>query len=254
MKILLSPAKSIDCNIKTPKVNFTTPLFAADAEKLAKKLAKKSVQDLTQLFHVSEAIAELNVQRYQNFELTTQPTDQNQPAGFIFTGEVYKGLDLSSLDQKHWSFAQDSIRILSGLYGILKPFDLIYPYRLEMGTKWVISATSTNLYKFWGDRILRALAQEMNEDEPIINLASTEYFKVLSAKKIKQRVITPIFKDLKGDHYKVIMMYAKHARGAMGRYIVENQITDPEKLKFSEVNGYRFHEELSQDDTWVFTR
>jgi cytoplasmic iron level regulating protein YaaA (DUF328/UPF0246 family) len=254
MKILLSPAKSIDCNIKTPTSAFTTPLFASDAEKLAKKLAKKSVKDLSALFHVSQTIAELNVQRFQNFQLTDKATENNQPAGFIFTGEVYKGLDLHSLNKKKWSFAQDSIRILSGLYGILRPFDLIYPYRLEMGTKWAITPTTTNLYKFWGDRVLKSLEQEMKADDLIINLASTEYFKVLGSKKIKHRVITPIFKDFKGDSYKVIMMYAKHARGAMARYIVENQISDPEKLKLYEVDGYRFHEKLSQGDEWVFTR
>jgi cytoplasmic iron level regulating protein YaaA (DUF328/UPF0246 family) len=123
-----------------------------------------------------------------------------------------------------------------------------------MGTKWAITPTTTNLYKFWGDRVLKSLEQEMKANDLIINLASTEYFKVLGSKKIKHRVITPIFKDFKGDSYKVIMMYAKHARGAMARYIVENQISDPEKLKHYEVDGYRFHEELSQGDEWVFTR
>jgi cytoplasmic iron level regulating protein YaaA (DUF328/UPF0246 family) len=254
MKILLSPAKSIDCNIKTPTSAFTTPLFASDAEKIARKLAKKSIQELAELFHVSDAIAELNMKRYRNFEISNTPTLVNQPAGFIFNGEVYKGLDLHSLDKKHWSAAQNSIRILSGLYGMLKPFDLIYPYRLEMGTKWAITPTTTNLYNFWGHRVLESLEQEMKEDELIVNLASNEYFKVLPNKKIKHRVITPVFKDFKGDSYKVIMMYAKHARGAMARYIVENNITDPEKLKLYDVDGYQFHEGLSKGNEWVFTR
>lgn len=254
MKILLSPAKSIDTNITTPNATFSFPVFHKEAKLLAQKLAKLSKKKIVALMDVSEAIASLNVERYQNFQLTTTPTEQNQAAAFIFTGEVYRGLDIKSLPETHWESAQKNIRILSGLYGILKPFDLIYPYRLEMGTSWQITPKTKNLYSFWGEKVAKQLGSEMDKNEVIINLASNEYFKVLPKKNIKQQIITPVFKEFKGDKYNTVMIYAKHARGAMARYIVENQINDPERLKRYDVDGYRFQENLSSENEWVFTR
>jgi uncharacterized protein len=149
---------------------------------------------------------------------------------------------------------QQMIRILSGLYGLLKPLDLMYPYRLEMGTKWQISPAVKNLYAFWGNKIAAQLNKETTEAEVIINLASNEYFKAVDLKTLTRQVITPVFKEFKGGDYKIVMMYAKHARGAMARYIVEHNLQNPEELKGYDVDGYRFHEALSSATEWVFTR
>jgi cytoplasmic iron level regulating protein YaaA (DUF328/UPF0246 family) len=254
MKILLSPAKSIDTNINNPNFQFSFPVFHQEAELLAQKLGKLPAKKIMALMDVSEAIANLNVERYQNFVLSSEPTEQNKPAAFIFTGEVYRGLDIKTLPEKHWDSAQKNIRILSGLYGILKPFDLIYPYRLEMGTSWQITPKTKNIYAFWGEKVAKQLVSEMDKNEVIINLASNEYFKVLPKNSIKQRIITPVFKEFKGDKYSTVMMYAKHARGAMARYIVVNQIENAEDLKLYDVDGYRFQENLSSENEWVFTR
>jgi uncharacterized protein len=254
MKILLSPAKSIDTNFDAPKYSFSFPVFHHEAEQLAGKLAKLSEKKIMTLMDVSASIAQLNVERYQQFALTNEPTEQNKPAAFIFTGEVYRGLSMATLDKKYFEVAQSKIRILSGLYGVLKPFDLIYPYRLEMGTSWQITPKTKNLYTFWGDKVAKQLSSEMHENDTIINLASNEYFKVLPKNSIKQRIITPVFKEFKGDKYSTVMMYAKHARGAMARYIIENQIENAIDLKLYDVDGYRYHEDLSSENEWVFTR
>jgi uncharacterized protein len=254
MKILLSPAKSIDTNVHVAEFAYTFPSFHKEAEFLASKLAQLSEKKIMELMSVSLQIAQLNVNRYQKFQLTHTITKDNKPAAFIFTGEVYRGLDISTLKHELYHEAQNKIRILSGLYGILKPFDLIYPYRLEMGTSWQISPKTKNLYAFWGDKVARELSSEMRENETVINLASNEYFKVLPKNSIQQRIITPTFKEFKGDKYATVMMYAKHARGAMSRYIIENKIEDAEDLKLYNVDGYRYHEGLSTEHEWVFTR
>jgi cytoplasmic iron level regulating protein YaaA (DUF328/UPF0246 family) len=150
--------------------------------------------------------------------------------------------------------AQNSLRVLSGLYGMLKPFDLIYPYRLEMGTKWSVSDKAANLYQFWGMKVLKALEKQTDKSEVIVNLASTEYAKVIPFKQLKRTVITPIFKEFKGGEYKVVMMYAKNARGKMARFILENDFTSPEELKLFQVDGYQFNEALSDATNWVFVR
>jgi uncharacterized protein len=254
MKILLSPAKSIDTSIQVPDFEYTFPSFHKEAELLAGKLSKLSEKRIMALMSVSVQIAQLNVDRFQKFELSRGITEDNKPASFIFTGEVYKGLNMATLGQEFYHEAQNKMRILSGLYGVLKPFDLIYPYRLEMGTSWQISPKTKNLYAFWGDKVAKHLSSEMSENEIIINLASHEYFKVLPKSSIKQRIITPTFKDFKGDKYSTVMMYAKHARGAMARYIIENKIEDAEALKLYDIDGYRYHEDLSTEHEWVFTR
>lgn len=254
MKILLSPAKSIDTNIAAPNYNYTFPVFHKEAENLASKLTKFSTKKIMELMDVSTQLADLNVERYQNFRLSETLSEWNKPAAFIFTGEVYRGLNMNNLDEKHYTSAQKNIRILSGLYGILKPFDLIYPYRLEMGTSWQITPKTKNLYAFWGDKVAKQLVSEMKPNEMIINLASNEYFKVLPKNSIKQRIITPLFKEFKGEKYSTVMMYAKHARGAMARYIIEKQIENAEDLKLYDVDGYRYHQDLSSENEWVFTR
>jgi len=254
MKILLSPAKSIDTTLSIPTPTPTTAVFLDDATKLASKLAKLKEKDLMLLMHVSESIAELNVQRYKNWIAPTQLTNECKPAATVFSGEVYRGLNVASFSEDDFLFANQQVRILSGLYGILKPLDLLYPYRLEMGTKWQISPKIKNLYAYWDDKISNYLTQELATDEAIINLASTEYFKAIQPKKIKNRIITPHFKDFKNGEYKVVMMYAKNARGKMAHYAVKDRIENPELLKEYNEDNYRFDSNLSTENDWVFTR
>ena len=254
MKIILSPAKSLDYNrrIETPMTS-TAP-FIQEADRLAKKLKKMKKRDLGALMKLSENLTDLNYDRYQSWEQPTTLQDNMQPAITVFTGEVYKGLAVEDFDADDFQRAQKDIRILSGLYGMLRPLDLMYPYRLEMGTKWEISKNQKNLYEFWADQLADYLNKEMDKDEVVINLASKEYFKALAQKKLNARVITPVFKELKGDRYKVVMMYAKHARGAMARDIVRNQYTDVEDLKGYDVDGYSYNEQMSTSNEWVFIR
>jgi cytoplasmic iron level regulating protein YaaA (DUF328/UPF0246 family) len=254
MKILISPAKSINEDVEFPEFNFTSPLFAKEAKSLVVKLKKKKAKGLMEMMHVSKDIAELNVNRFTNWHLTHEPSTDVKPAAFLFTGEVYRGLAMSELSSDDLTKAQDSLRILSGLYGILKPFDLIFPYRLEMGTKWTISDKAANLYQFWGLKILKTLEKETDKSEVIVNLASTEYAKVIPFKQLKRTVITPVFKEFKGGEYKVVMMYAKNARGKMARFILENEFTSPEELKLFQADGYQFNEALSDATNWVFVR
>ena len=172
----------------------------------------------------------------------------------LSNGEVYKGFDIHTLSKEEVERAQNNLRILSGLYGILKPMDLIYPYRLEMGTKWNITPKIKNLYAFWGTKIAQSLRSEMVEGEVLINLASSEYFKAVDLKTLDKRVITPHFKDFKNGQLKIVMMYAKHQRGAMARYIIQNNITNPEDLKMYNLDGYSFDVNSSTENDWVFTR
>lgn len=254
MKILISPAKSIDSSvdIKTPYT--TEAVFLKEADSLMKKLSKFSVNKLMKLMHVSSDIAELNVERNTNWQPPKNRTETIKPAITVFTGEVYRGLDSSSFSDEDFEFANENLRILSGLYGILKPLDLLYPYRLEMGTKWQITPKTKNLYDFWGMKLNKQLTNELEKNEVIVNLASTEYFKAIQPKKINHQVITPIFKDFKNGEYKVIMMYAKNARGQMANYIIKNKLINPEELKAFNGNGYRFDANLSNEMEWVFTR
>lgn len=254
MKILVSPAKSINEQCVFPQTTFTVPQFAKEAKSLAIKLKKMKAKELMEMMHVSKDIAELNVNRFKNWHLSDEPTEMVRPAAFLFTGEVYRGLDFPSLSDENMQKAQKQLRILSGMYGILRPFDLMYPYRLEMGTKFSPKPEVSNLYQFWGEKLTKALAKELEKNEPVVNLASNEYAKAILWKKLKQPVITPVFKEFKGGEYKIVMMYAKHQRGAMARYILENSISDLESLKGYNVDGYQFNAGLSNDSEWVFSR
>lgn len=254
MKVLISPAKSIDTTINV-KVPFETQAqFLKEADYLMGKLSKLSTGKLMKLMHVSNDIAELNLHRNKNWQIPTTLSNEIKPAVTVFTGEVYRGLDVSSFSEADFTFANDQLRILSGLYGLLKPLDLMYPYRLEMGTKWVITPKTKNIYAYWGDKLNKALSKELAKDEVIINLASTEYFKAIQPQKMKNRIITPLFKDLKDGDYKVIMIYAKNARGQMANFIIKNRISNPEDLKAFNVENYRYDANLSTADEWVFTR
>lgn len=254
MKIVVSPAKSLDFKktIETPKP--TIAPFVKEADYLANKLGKLSAKKIGELMKLSTQLADLNYERYQNWKAPKELTTLSKPALTVFTGEVFKGIDPSTFSQKDFENAQCQLRILSGLYGILRPLDLMYPYRLEMGTKWAVTSKTKNLYKYWGTKIADYLKTEMDQGEVLINLASNEYFKSVDIKVLKTRIITPVFKELKGNNYKVVMMYAKHARGAMARDIIQSQYTDVNDLKGYNVDGYSYNERLSSDDEWVFVR
>lgn len=254
MKIVISPAKSMNFDVATDHLGQSSITFHKETENLAKKMANFSGKKLEKMMGISAALGELNHERYQNFHLTETPSENVKQAGAIFTGEVYRGLDFLSLDEKSISTAQENLRILSGLYGILKPLDLVHPYRLEMGTKWAVTPKTKNLYAFWGTKLADQLNSEMDPNEVLVNLASNEYFKAIDKKAFKGKVITPHFKENKNGAYKVIMMFAKNARGKMARFIVENNIESVDEIKTFEVDGYVFNASQSTDTDWVFTR
>jgi cytoplasmic iron level regulating protein YaaA (DUF328/UPF0246 family) len=254
MKILISPAKSLDYDRNIPTPPPTKAPFIDDADYLAKKLQKLSPKQIAALMHISPQLADVNYERFQNWEIPLEPSDNVKPALTVFTGEVYKGIEAETLSQKDFENAQNQLYILSGMYGILRPLDLMYPYRLEMGTKWIVTPKTKNLYSYWGTRISELLNKENPNNEDIINLSSNEYFKVIDQKTLNSRVITPVFKELKGDQFKIVMMYAKHARGAMARDIIKHQYKKTEDLKGYNVDGYSYNEEQSTDTEWVFLR
>jgi cytoplasmic iron level regulating protein YaaA (DUF328/UPF0246 family) len=252
MKIVISPAKSLNFESKAPTQEFSQPIFLKEADRLNKILRKKSARSLSKLMSVSPALGQLNYERNQSWE-TPFDLDNAKQAVYAFTGEVYRGLDANSLPLEDLNFLQEHLRILSGQYGILKPLDLMQPYRLEMGTKLKVGV-KPNLYKFWGDQITKTLNSELEEGELFVNLASNEYFKVLQAKDLKVPVITPVFKDYKNGEYKIIMTFAKLARGLMVRYLVDHKVTTLDGIKGFNYSGYGFDENLSTDTELVFTR
>ena len=252
LKILLSPAKSIS---KDP-ISFgapTQPILEENSAVLVSLLKAYSPEDLQNLMSISPALADLNWSRFQDWKPLQTNTLPIQPA-LAFTGEVYKGLDAQSFTQLDWNKAQASIRILSGLYGVLKPLDGILAYRLEMGTRLKVNSTTKNLYEFWKEDLTKVFVNELSSNDVVINLASVEYSKVLNFKAIPNPIITPLFKDYKNGKLKTIMMYAKNARGSMARYIIKQGITNCEALKEADIKGYRYTEDMSSDSEWVFTR
>jgi len=252
MKIIISPAKSLDFESKVPTSLHTQPRFLEQSEKLNKKLKTLSKKKLSDLMSISDDLARLNYNRNQ--EWTTPFTKENaKQAIYAFTGAVFQGIDVNSLQEDKIPVLQDNLRILSGLYGLLKPLDLIQPYRLEMGTKIKVGRND-NLYKFWNEDLAKSLNEELEDDELLINLASTEYFKAVPKKVLKVPMITPVFKDFKNGQYKTIMTYAKMARGYMVRYIIDNNVKTLEELKGFNVENYRFSEELSVGNDLIFTR
>ena len=252
MKVLLSPAKALDMTRELDSTLATEPIFLKDSEALVKKLSKFSAQKIGKMMSLSKDLAQLNFDRYQDWTADVEKSTNNSHAIAAFNGEVYRGFNVSTLSEAQLENAQNQVRILSGLYGILKPLDVIKAYRLEMGTKWSITPKKTSLYKYWGTRIADVINEE--ETEVIINCASNEYFKAVDRKTLKARVITPVFKDLKNGELKTIMVFAKKARGSMARFIVDNNITNPEEVKNFDADGYRYDENLSSEDEWVFVR
>lgn len=252
MKIIISPAKSLDFESKVPTSLHTQPRFLEQSEKLNKKLKTLSKNKLSDLMKISDDLASLNYERNQTWE-TPFTTENAKQAIYSFTGAVFQGIDVNSLSEEKIPLLQENLRILSGLYGLLKPLDLIQPYRLEMGTRLKVGRKD-NLYKFWDDEVANALNDELADDELLVNLASTEYFKVIPKKVLKVDMITPVFKDFKNGQYKTIMTYAKMARGYMVRYIIDNNVKTIEELKGFDVDNYRFSEEMSSGNDLVFTR
>lgn len=253
MLTVISPAKTLDFESPATTVQYSQPAFLKHSQQLIDGLKKLSVQEVATLMSISDKLAGLNMARYQEWQ---QPftSDNAKQAVLAFKGDVYTGLDADSLDQKGLDFAQGHLRILSGLYGVLKPLDLMQAYRLEMGTKFGIKGAK-DLYDFWGNQIREALiAEPAFKDKMLINLASNEYFKAVGAKQLDATVITPIFKDWKNGQYKMISFYAKKARGLMSRFIIDNQIDKPELLKDFDYEGYRFSAEMSKANDLVFIR
>lgn len=253
MKIILSPAKNLNEQVRENH-DSSIPIFEKEANQLIKDLKKFKKVGLQELMGISLDLAEQNLLRYKNWRKASVQADQALSAVHVFNGEVYRALDVDTLSAELLPKLNADLRILSGLYGILKPLDLIYPYRLEMGTRFSSKADQKNLYEFWGDKVTKALKKELQKDEVIINLASTEYFKVIKTQLLKNRIITPVFKEFKNGQYSVVMMYAKHARGAMARYLIEQNISEIEQLKLYDVDGYQYNDMLSSNDEWIFTR
>ncbi|MBA4502395.1 peroxide stress protein YaaA [Marinobacterium marinum] len=254
MLTLVSPAKTLDYDSPLATQVYSQPRFIDHSRELIDTLRQLSVQDIAELMKLSDKLAALNVARYESWE-PAHATDNARQALLAFKGDVYAGLDAESFTAADFEFAQRHLRILSGLYGVLRPLDLLEPYRLEMGTR-LKNPRGDNLYQFWGNLITEALNEELAEHsaEVVINLASNEYFKAVKPRQLNARLITPVFKDLKNGQYKIISFYAKKARGLMSRYMIRNRIETPEALQQFDLEGYYFSPEQSQGDTWVFLR
>ena len=254
MLTVISPAKTLDFETPPLTEEFTQPSHLRESRKLVKKLQDYSAEDLSSLMGISDKIAALNEQRFKEWKTPFKPGNSRQ-ALFAFKGDVYAGLDAYSMTQENINFAQAHLRILSGLYGVLRPLDLMQPYRLEMGTKIQVGDNS-NLYQFWDNRITDDINKDLKtmEHPVLINLASNEYFKSVQAKKLNGDVITPEFKEFHKNQYRIISFYAKKAWGLMSRFIIDNEITEPEAIKDFNIEGYGYNESLSSGNKWVFSR
>jgi len=252
MKIVISPAKSLDFEKPLPTERATEALFLNESNRLNKLLKKKSARSLSKLMSISDNLGRLNYERNQEWTLPFNSSNA-RPAVYAFNGDVYRGLNVYELPAKKIDALQDTLRIISGLYGILKPLDLIQPYRLEMGTKFPVGKNK-NLYQFWKQKITKSLNDELQEGELFVNLASAEYFKAIDLKSLNAHVITPVFKDFKNGEYKTIMTFAKLARGYMTRYCIDTDAQSIDDLKGFNCEGYGFSESMSTENELVFTR
>lgn len=254
MLIVISPAKNLDYDSPLPKVRATQPQMLEHSEQLIKDLKKLSPHDVSALMGISDKLGVLN---YDRFQAWSQPfTKSNaRPAVLSFNGEVYQGLEAQNFSDEDFKFAQDHLRILSGLYGVLRPLDLMQAYRLEMGTKFKNQGGS-NLYEFWGTSLAEALNKQAKKvkSDTLINLASNEYFKAVDKKALALDVIEPVFKDYKNGNYKIISFFAKKARGLMSAYIIKNKLENVEDIKSFDWAGYEYNEAMSSGKKWVFTR
>ncbi len=254
MLLVISPAKTLDYETPVAIDAHSMPDYLDDAATLIEQLRELSPQNISSLMKISDKLGVLNFNRYQDWHRPFT-TDNARQAVLAFKGDVYTGLQAGEMSEKDLQWAQQHLRILSGLYGLLRPLDLMQPYRLEMGTKFA-NKGGENLYQFWGDKITDGLnsALQKQRQAVLVNLASNEYFKAVNTRKLDGEIITPVFKDLKNGSYKIISFYAKKARGLMSRYIIENRIEDREKIKQFDLEGYRFNQAMSSSSDWVFTR
>lgn len=251
MLLVISPAKNLDESpVKVPNTA-TRPVFQAESAELIAKLKTLSTLRLHKLMDISHALAELNRNRYQGWGQATL-----KPAIQLFNGEAYRGLNAKTLDAGDMKFAQRHLRMLSGLYGVLRPLDLIAPHRLEMGTKLSMGRGKKDLYAFWGDRITQALndALRKNEDDVLVNLASSEYFRSVRTAALDARVITPVFKERSAKGLKMVAVFAKHQRGALSRWVIKHRLAEPEGMKAYDGDGYAFDPEVSTKEEWLFVR
>lgn len=252
MLIVVSPAKRL--NWDPVEGQTTTPDFTDEALKLVKTARNLTLGDLQKLMSLSPDLAKLNRDRFKAYEVEPD-TFATRPAVHAFAGDTYIGLEAASLDADEMDWAQDHLRILSGLYGVLRPMDAIQPYRLEMGSR-LKTRRGKNLYDFWRDSLsksLNAQAEEMGTDT-LVNCASQEYFGAVDPKALKLRVITPVFMEMKGDTPKIVSFFAKKARGSMARYIIQRRLTDAEGIKEFDLGGYAYQPDMSEGDRWVFLR
>lgn len=254
MLLVVSPAKKLDYESPLATEKFSQPNLLEQSKLLIADCVKLSPNDIATLMKLSDKLAGLNAARFGEWSMPFTPDNARQ-AILSFNGDVYTGLDASSFSDDDFDFAQKHFRILSGLYGLLKPLDLMQAYRLEMGCK-LANVRGDNLYQFWGEIITDELNKTLSEleDDVVINLASTEYFKSVKKRSLNATVITPAFKDWKNGQYKMISFFAKKARGLMARYIIQNKLTSVEEIKGFELGGYQYNDDLSKGNDWVFTR
>ena len=254
MIIVLSPAKTLDYEFEA-NGKYSVPAFLGQSTKLIGQLKKKEPKDIASLMGLSDKLATLNYDRYQSWTASKKISSDSKPSMLVFKGDVYQGLQAEDLTDKDMDFAQKHVRILSGLYGILRPLDLMKPYRLEMGTK-LETGQGKNLYEFWGNKVLKNVLEELKKQKSdlIINLASKEYFTVLGKLSDEINVVSPSFKDYKNGKYKIISFYAKKARGLMARWIIKNKVKDFEELINFNLDGYKYSKAESTATTPVFLR
>jgi len=254
MLIVLSPAKSLDYDTPPSTDKHTLPIFINESAKLVADLKKLSLQEVAELMDLSDKLAALNVARFGEWSKKFTAKNSKQ-AILAFNGDVYEGLDAASLSAKALDYTQDHVRVLSGIYGVLKPLDLMQPYRLEMGTAFK-NTVGKDLYAFWGDKITLALKEELEKQKSktLINLASDEYFKSVKADKLGFPIVAPVFQDEKAGKYKIVSFYAKRARGLMTRFIIDNKIDKAADLKDFDYEGYKFAPKESTDAKPVFRR
>jgi cytoplasmic iron level regulating protein YaaA (DUF328/UPF0246 family) len=254
MITLISPAKKLDLEPTKNPIEPSEPILFNQTKILARTAKEQSAADLKKLMHLSDNLAELNADRFKSFRLNGR-SNSAKPAALTFNGDVYGGLDAKTLTAKQMKYAQEHLRILSGLYGLLKPMDTIQPYRLEMGVR-LANPRGKNLYEFWGNRISKALMADLADDKEkiVVNLASNEYFKAVDKKALQAPVITPSFLNVKDGNARALMFYAKRARGLMARWIIENKIDKADGLLDFNVEGYKINKKMSDGDKLVFTR
>lgn len=254
MLAVISPAKNLDLESSLPSLKTTQPEFLDSAENLVQQLRPLAPHELSGLMHISDKLGQLNFERYQAWQ---RPFNRKnaRPAVLTFAGDVYQGLDAPSFEEEDFNFAQQHLRILSGLYGVLRPLDLMQAYRLEMGTSFK-NDRGKDLYHYWGESITEALNKQLKkvQSSTIVNLASNEYFRAVKPKLINGEIIEPVFKDWKNGQYKIISFFAKKARGLMSAYIIKNRLTQPADLKAFDWGEYSFNDAMSDDKRWVFTR